>query len=105
MSRARDYLLNGSAEPCSLGAESALADEFCGAELPGAVAKGELSLALESEAGLDSDTIEAEIDCEDTVQVLVVDSPAAPFTTAKISGELRAVESIETDCVLSSCQR
>jgi hypothetical protein len=42
---------------------------------------------------------------EETVQVLRADVALEPLTTANTAGELSAVETIEADCVLSSCQR
>ena len=71
-------------------------------ELPGAAAKSELPavLGLEPDELVDGDSV-----CEETVQLLVAESPTASFTTANTVGELNAVETTETDCVPSSCQR
>ena len=79
-----------------------LAEDFDDVELPGAAAKSELPalLGLELNALGDGESV-----CEETVQLLVAESPTASFTTANIVGELSAVEMTETGCVPSSCQR
>jgi len=101
-----DYLLNESAEPCPREPDPVLTEDFDDVEPPGAAAKSELPALLGLGLGLELDALgDGDSVCEETVQLLVAESPTASFTTANIVGELSAVETTETGCVPSSCQR